>query len=679
MDSAYCGSRLRTVRRLTRVVNVGGVDVGGLNPIRLQSMTTSDTEDVAATLAQCIQLAEVGCEIIRITAPNKAAAQALKLIHQQFRAAGFQQPLVADIHFLPSAAMEAVEHVEKVRVNPGNYADKKKFAVREYTDAQYGEELERLHEAFSPLVLRAKALGRALRIGSNHGSLSDRIMNRFGDSPLGMVESALEFVRICESHGLRSLVLSMKSSNPKVMVEAYRLAALRMREEGMDYPLHLGVTEAGEGEDARIKSAIGIGSLLADGLGDTIRVSLTEDPWHEIPVCRQLVKAVEAFQPAAFEARRAPVVASEAACDGVDPYVFNRRATESIVLSKSCHAGSSDVPRVVVRSSFSLSQSALAAKEVIDAHSRQREARVEGLLVRYESNVDAPGLAALRQGLESVVQAIFVDVDAVLPAEFPFKGLGANLVLIRTHNRFSRREDTRAWAEACATAGVTLAINTEAEYLSDIVDALKALPVGRRIVCATHNGVATHALGEHRRLVSELARLGLAGVPLWIRTTAQQHAGTGPAYPDQLLHASILAGGLLVDGLGDLVSCEVPTSFDKRLTLAYDILQGARARQTKTEYIACPSCGRTLFDIQSTTLKVKARTDHLKGVTIAVMGCIVNGPGEMADADFGYVGGAPGKINLYVGKTPVKFNIPQEEAVDRLVDLIKEKGKWVTP
>jgi (E)-4-hydroxy-3-methylbut-2-enyl-diphosphate synthase len=418
---------------------------------------------------------------------------------------------------------------------------------------------------------------------------------------------------------------------------------------------------------------------LADGLGDTIRVSLTEDPWHEIPVCRQLVKAVEAFQPAAIESRLVPQVVDEAACGGVDPYVFNRRATEVIVLSKSCRAGSSDVPRVVVRSSFSLSQSALAAKEVIDAHARQREARVEGLLVRYESNADATGLAALRQGLESVVPAIFVEVDVTLPAEFPFKGLGANLVVVRTHNRFSRREDTRAWAEACAAAGVTLAINTEAEYLSDIVDALTALPVGQRIVCATHNGVFAHALGEYRRMVSELARLGLAGIPLWIRTTAQQHKGTGPAYPDQLLHASVLAGGLLVDGLGDLVSCEVPTSFDKRLTLAYDILQGARARQTKTEYIACPSCGRTLFDIQSTTLKVKARTDHLKGVTIAVMGCIVNGPGEMADADFGYVGGAPGKINLYVGKTPVKFNIPQEEAVDRLVDLIKEKGKWVTP
>lgn len=679
MDPAYCGSRLRTQRRLTRVVAVGGVSVGGANPIRLQSMTTSDTEDVAATLAQCIQLAEAGCEIIRITAPNKAAAAALRDIHRQFRAAGFAQPLVADIHFLPVAAMEAVEHVEKVRVNPGNYADKKKFAVREYTDAQYSEELERLHAAFSPLVLRAKTLGRALRIGSNHGSLSDRILNRFGDTPLGMVESALEFVRICESHGLRDLVLSMKSSNPKVMVEAYRLAALRMREEGMDYPLHLGVTEAGEGEDARIKSAIGIGSLLADGLGDTIRVSLTEDPWHEIPVCRQLVHAVAAFRPSGADLLPASPTSDEAVCDGIDPYAFLRRPTEPLVLGARCRVGSGEVPRVIVRSSFPLAQAAAAAKEVVDAHARQREARVEGLLVRLESPADVAGLSALRQGLESVVPAIFVEVGATAPAELPLRGPGAAVVVVKSHDRFSRPEDLRAWAEACAAADVTLAVNTEAEYLADIVDTLEALPVGRRIVCATRNGAFTHALGEYRRIAREMRRLGFAGVPIWIRSTPLQHAGPGPAYPDQLLHASVLAGGLLVDGIGDLLSCETPASFDKRLTLAYDILQGARARQTKTEYVACPSCGRTLFDIQSTTLRIKARTGHLKGVTIAVMGCIVNGPGEMADADFGYVGGAPGKINLYVGKEPVQFNIPQEEAVDRLVDLVRSRGKWIDP
>jgi len=678
-EPAYCLSRLRTVRRVTREVRVGGVGVGGSNPIRIQSMTTSDTEDVAATLAQCIRLAEAGCEIIRITAPNKAAAAALRDIHQKFRAAGFSQPLVADIHFLPVAAMEAVEHVEKVRVNPGNYADKKKFAVREYTDAQYAEELERLHAAFSPLVLRAKELGRVLRIGTNHGSLSDRILNRFGDTPMGMVESALEFVRIAQSHGFRDLVLSMKSSNPKVMVEAYRLAARRMGDEGMDYPLHLGVTEAGEGEDARIKSAIGIGSLLADGLGDTIRVSLTEDPWHEIPVCRQLLAAVEAFRPAAPGLLPAIPTADEAVCDGIDPYVFLRRPTEPLVLGTACRAGSGEVPRVVVRSSFPLAQASAAAKEVVDAHARQREARVEGLLVRFESPADAAGLSALRQGLESVVPAIFAEVGPVAPSEFPLRGPGAALVVVKSHGRFSQAEDLRAWAEACADADVTLAVSTEAEHLADIVDALGALPPGRRMVCATHNGAFMHALGEYRRMARELRRLGLGGVPIWIRATAQQHGGPGPAFPDQLLHASVLAGGLLVDGIGDLVACEVPASFDKRLTLTYDILQGARARQTKTEYVACPSCGRTLFDIQSTTLRIKARTGHLKGVTIAVMGCIVNGPGEMADADFGYVGGAPGKINLYVGKEPVRFNIPQEQAVDQLVDLIRSRGKWIDP
>ena len=677
VDPAYCVSRFRTVRRVTREVRVGGVGVGGSNPIRVQSMTTSDTEDVAATLAQCVKLAEAGCEFIRITAPNKAAAAALRDIHRQFRAAGFSQPLVADIHFLPVAAMEAVEHVEKVRVNPGNYADKKKFAVREYTDAQYAEELERLHEAFSPLVLRSKELGRVLRIGTNHGSLSDRILNRFGDTPMGMVESALEFVRIAQSHGFRDLVLSMKSSNPKVMVEAYRLAARLMADEGMDYPLHLGVTEAGEGEDARIKSAIGIGALLADGLGDTIRVSLTEDPWHEIPVCRRLIEAVGAFRPAGGESLPVISVPAGDVREGIDPYVFVRRPTEPLALGYGCRAGSGEVPRVVVRSSFPLSQAAAAAKEVVDAHARQREARVEGLLVTFGSASDAVGLAALRLGLESVVPSIFVEVGVVDPSDVPLQGAGAALVAVRSHGRFSRAEETLAWAEACAAADVTLAINTEAEHLVDLVGALKVLPPGRRMVCATHNGAASHALGEYRRMASELRRLGLAGVPIWIRTTALQHGGPGTAYPDQLLHASVLGGGLLVDGVGDLLSCEAPASFDKRLTLTYDILHGARARQTKTEFVACPSCGRTLFDIQSTTLRIKARTGHLKGVTIAVMGCIVNGPGEMADADFGYVGGAPGKINLYVGKEPVRFNIPQEEAVERLVDLIKERGKWV--
>ena len=595
-------------------------------------------------------------------------AAALKDIRKQFRAAGFTQPLVADIHFLPSAAMEAVEHVEKIRVNPGNYADKKKFAVLEYTDAAYAEELERLHEAFSPLVLRAKALGRSLRIGTNHGSLSDRIMNRYGDSPHGMVESALEFIRIAESHGFKDMVLSMKSSNPKVMVEAYRLAAARMTELGMDYPLHLGVTEAGEGEDARIKSAIGIGSLLADGLGDTIRVSLTEDPWHEIPVCKEIVRRAEAL--AALGA--ASTVALPA--DPADPFAFTRRATETIELSPKCLAGSGEVPRVVVRSIAGLADWQAAATELLDAHAAQREVRAEGLLVRLDEPAHAAGLRSLRKALGPSVPALFVETS-LAPADFPFDGSGSRLVVVKAFSVTDGAE-VKAWGEAVTKHDAILAADLDSPTLTALAQELSAIPIGRLILTSSQPQEGLHATGSARELVRAAAVAGLQA-PLWIRATVANAALLDAGFQSRLLEASIHAGGLLVDGYGDFLSCETPTSTAKSLTLAYDILQGARMRQTKTEYVACPSCGRTLFDIQSTTLKIKERTGHLKSVTIAVMGCIVNGPGEMADADFGYVGGAPGKINLYVGKTPVKFNIPQEEAVERLVDLIKEKGKWL--
>ena len=668
MPLAYCHSRHQTVRRLTRVVQVGNVGVGGLNPIRLQSMTTSDTEDVAATLAQCIKLAEAGCEIIRITAPNKAAAVALKSIHQQFRAAGFSQPLVADIHFLPVAAMEAVEHVEKVRVNPGNYADKKKFAVLEYTDAAYAEELERLHEAFSPLVLRAKTLGRSLRIGTNHGSLSDRIMNRFGDTPHGMVEAALEFVRIAESHGFKDMILSMKASNPKVMIEAYRLAAARMSELKMDYPLHLGVTEAGEGEDARIKSAIGIGSLLADGLGDTIRVSLTEDPWYEIPVCRELVARADQL----IQNGKAHSVKLKD--DPADPFSYARRMTQCISLSDKCQAGATELPRVIVRSIAGLNNWQAAVKEVLDAHNQQREARVEGLLVQLTSVEQIPALQSLRKALGLAVPAVFIQTVLSLDSEL-FKGEGSKLVIVRTF-KADQSAQLKADSEICNKNRAILAADLDIESAKSMVSELSKIPAGGLIISASHPSKGLHAIGTHREIVRLLTEAKV-NAPLWIRATEANAAILDQGFQSRLLEASILAGSLLVDGYGDLISCETPDSTVKSLTLGYDVLQGARARQTKTEYVACPSCGRTLFDIQSTTLKIKARTGHLKSVTIAVMGCIVNGPGEMADADFGYVGGAPGKINLYVGKTPVKFNIAQEEAVERLVDLIKEKGKWV--
>ena len=667
MPSEYCPSRHRTVRRLTRVVQVGHVGVGGSHPLRLQSMTTSDTEDVAATVAQCIRLAEAGCEIIRVTAPNKAAAVALKDIHREFRAAGFAQPLVADIHFLPVAAMEAVEHVEKVRVNPGNYADKKKFAVLEYTDAAYAEELERLHAAFTPLVLRAKALGRSLRIGTNHGSLSDRIMNRFGDSPHGMVESALEFIRIAESHGFKDMILSMKSSNPKVMVQAYRLAAARMDELGMDYPLHLGVTEAGEGEDARIKSAIGIGALLADGLGDTLRVSLTEDPWFEIPVCREIAsRATDLATLGAASASKLPA-------DPVDAFSFTRRPTERIELSASCLAGSNETPRVIVRSHQSLADWQAVAKELLDVHAAQREVRAEGLLLRLDSLNQAAGLRSLRKALGPTVPSLWVETSLSV-AEFPFEGTGSRLVVVKG---FAAKDgaEVKAWAEACVQQDAILAADVDGPTVTALAQELQAIPAGRLILTSSQPQSGLHATGTYREL-ARCAAVAKLGAPLWIRATAANAVRLDPGFQSRLLEASILAGGLLVDGYGDFLSCETPATTAKSLTLAYDILQGARMRQTKTEYVACPSCGRTLFDIQSTTLKIKERTGHLKSVTIAVMGCIVNGPGEMADADFGYVGGAPGKINLYVGKTPIKFNVPQEEAVERLVDLIKEKGKW---
>jgi (E)-4-hydroxy-3-methylbut-2-enyl-diphosphate synthase len=663
-NPAYCVSRLRAVRRPTREVRVGGVGVGGTNPLRLQSMTTSDTEDVEATLGQCIKLAEAGCEIIRITAPNKAAAKALSDIHRRFRAAGFDQPLVADIHFLPVAAMEAVEHVEKVRVNPGNYADKKKFAIREYTDAQYAEELERLHEAFSPLVLRAKVLGRALRIGTNHGSLSDRILNRHGDTPMGMVESALEFVRIAESHGFRELVLSMKSSNPKVMVEAYRLAARRMEDEGMAYPLHLGVTEAGEGEDARIKSAIGIGSLLADGLGDTIRVSLTEDPWHEIPVCRDLARRAHALWEAS-DLTRATVDPR----DAIEPYAFRRRDADELLLGPACKLGPTQPPRVIVRATATLDRPADIAREVLDTHAGQREARIEGLLLSLREPGDRTGIAALRDTLRGVVQALVLEVPAGFAPNDPLlSGEGLPVLPVLRADELTPdlacawSESGRAWALDALPADIPL--------LAPLLARSSCL------VTCTRLAPGLHALGTYR-LLADTLRLSKLKLPLWIRCTAEHRALAEPGFGGELLEAAIHAGGLLVDGIGEAISCDVPAATSKRLTLAYDILQGARARQTKTEFVACPSCGRTLFDIQSTTLRIKARTGHLKGVTIAVMGCIVNGPGEMADADFGYVGGAPGKINLYVGKEPVRFNIPQEEAVERLVDLIKERGKWI--
>ena len=698
---SYCASRFHTVRRPTVEVMVGYVGVGGVHPLRLQSMTTSDTQDVAATVKQSIALAEVGCEIVRITAPNVAAARCLKDIRAQFTAAGFAHvPLVADIHFLPSAAMEAVEHVEKVRVNPGNYADKKKFAVREYSDADYETELQRLHDSFSPLVRRSRELGRAMRVGTNHGSLSDRIMNRYGDTPLGMVESALEFLRIAESHSYRQIILSMKASNPKVMIQAYRLLVERMAQEDMHYPLHLGVTEAGDGEDGRIKSAIGIGSLLLDGLGDTIRVSLTEDSVYEIPVARAIAdKAMSLWrtpnaQPPApnvqppgsnhlkVESWTLNVKNSESLpVDSVDPYHFTRRETAALTLGEHCIVGPGQPPRVIVRAP-SIAAVPATLREL--ASPRLKDTPAEGLLVAVESTGDLAALSAAFSAAALPIRFLALELAPTLtPADLGgllTRGTGRILLarkfnatdagtlgefvgLVRQHGHFLACDLAPADLDSLGSALRTLGDDRLVFTLSDV-----PLPP---------SGI-THATGAYRQLAGKLRELGL-NAPIWVRNTAATTVRGDNSFLSKLLEASFLTGGLLCDGLGDMVSMETEADPARATQLAYNVLQGAGARISKTEFVACPSCGRTLFDLQTTTQRIRAQTGHLKGVKIAIMGCIVNGPGEMADADFGYVGGAPGKINLYVGKNCVQYNIPQADADAKLIALIKEHGQWFDP
>jgi (E)-4-hydroxy-3-methylbut-2-enyl-diphosphate synthase len=672
---SYCASRYHTLRRRTVEVTVGGVGVGGANPIRIQSMTTSDTQDVAATVKQSIALAEVGCEIVRITAPNVVAAKCLKAIRQQFSAAGFAHvPLVADIHFLPSAAMEAVEHVEKVRVNPGNYADKKKFAVKEYSDSDYDRELERLHESFSPLVKRSKELGRAMRIGTNHGSLSDRIMNRYGDTPLGMVESALEFLRIARSHDYHAIMLSMKASNPKVMIQAYRLLVERMQQEDMHYPLHLGVTEAGDGEDGRIKSAIGIGSLLLDGLGDTIRVSLTEDSVYEIPVAQ----AIAAKAMSRWNAPH-PDVNVSPATDSIDPFHFSRRDTIQLQFSPKCIVGPEQPPRVIVRTS--LANLAETAKQL--ASPRLIDTPAEGLLVGINSKDELAELKKITGGIKLSVDFLALEIgSAVSPADLE-SSLATNtgrLMIVRSFNAIGTSL-LREFASLVRQHGHLLAIEVAPENFSAYADVIRELGDASLVFTLAQQGAsatAGHATGAYRRLLEDLKSVG-SNAPIWIRNTATTAIQGDNSFLSKLLEASFLTGSLLCDGVGDFISIETEADVTRATKLSYNVLQGAGARISKTEFVACPSCGRTLFDLQTTTQRIRAQTGHLKGVKIAIMGCIVNGPGEMADADFGYVGGAPGKINLYVGKNCVQYNIPQVEADARLIALIREHGKWADP
>ncbi len=579
----YCSSPYLYERRRSRAVNVGPVGVGGDNPIRVQSMLTCDTMDTEKCIAQTLDLVAVGCEIVRITAPTVKDAANLQHIVAGLRARGCHVPIVADIHFKPEAAMEAAKWVEKVRINPGNYADSKKFKIIEYTDAQYAAELDRIRERFTPLVLFCKEHGRAIRIGTNHGSLSDRIMNRYGDTPLGMVESALEFARIARDLGYHELIFSMKSSNPKVMIEAYRLLAARLAEEGPDwnYPIHLGVTEAGDGEDGRIKSAIGIGSLLNDGIGDTIRVSLTEDSVHEIPVAQALARLCVPGPVRGLE---------DAPSANAQPFSYQRRATARMEVA-GVSLGHEETMRV-----FTTQDRWNALAHKIDKLGDYRpEAVVEDSGVVAVDPRDEAAIAGLNDSLE---------------AKFVTVADGLDLPVIAAFRLLAARLDDRH--------------------------------------------------------------------PILLKDTLTPET-PAPDFLSALLLAAKRIGSLLCDGIGDAVLIRGEEAPGQSLRLAYNILQAAGSRIFKTDYVACPSCGRTLFDLQSTTARIKSATSHLKGVKIAIMGCIVNGPGEMADADFGYVGGAPGKVNLYVGKQPVKFNIPSDEAVDRLVDLIREHGKWVEP
>jgi (E)-4-hydroxy-3-methylbut-2-enyl-diphosphate synthase len=616
----HCASSYAYQRRATREVMIGHVGVGGSNPIRVQSMITCDTMDTEASIGQTMELAAAGCEIVRITAPTVKDSANLEHIVRGLRERGCAVPIVADIHFKPEAAMEAAKWVEKVRINPGNYADSKKFKIVEYTDEQYAAELERIRERFTPLVRLCRQRGIALRIGTNHGSLSDRIMNRYGDTPLGMVESALEFARIARDLDYHAFVFSMKSSNPKVMINAYRLLVARLREEGDDwnYPIHLGVTEAGEGEDARIKSAIGIGSLLHDGIGDTIRVSLTEDSVHEIPVARALAEMAE-------QAAAATTLPDENAPPAdrlsYNPFEYERRRSKTIERA-GVKLGGEELIRVVVRqSNFDK-----VAHKLDRLGDYQPEIVYENAGVVEVDPRDEAAVARLNQAANP--EFVTIRDDVPLPVITAFRLLAAK---IAPHHPILLKDEFRHPERSAAERNAVEGSRDET---------LRAMPRD-----------PSTALGM----------------------TASRD------FLSILLTAATNIGALLCDGIGDAVLIQGEGAPGQALRLSYNILQAAGSRIFKTDYVACPSCGRTLFNLQTTTARIKAATAHLKGVKIAIMGCIVNGPGEMADADFGYVGGAPGKVNLYVGKTAVKFNIPEADAVDRLQDLIREHGKWVEP
>ena len=633
------GDQNRYKRRVSRKVKVGNKFIGGDAPILLQSMTTTDTMDTEESVNQSIRMIQAGCELVRITAPSKKDAENLANIKESLQARGFQTPLVADIHFTPNAAEIAARIVEKVRVNPGNYADKKKFEEHDYTDESYQAELLRIEEKFTPLVKICKEEGVAMRIGTNHGSLSDRILSRYGDTPLGMVESALEFLRICEKNDYHEIVLSMKASNTLVMVQAYRLLVQKMNEEGMNYPLHLGVTEAGDGEDGRIKSAVGIGTLLEDGLGDTIRVSLTEEPEFEIPVARKLAER--------YKNREDHTPIKEMTTNPIDFFNYNKRESTAIR-----NIGEKNVPVVIgdLSSSENLKHSSFFAfgyqySVPLDKWNIKDQAADYLFIGKNSIDFEIPGTLGIIQDVnhwEKEKERHYPLIDHV------------NFL----NEDWSKEELVFLEADAAA-------IIEEKELLHKLKNAENVI-----LVLTTQN---LHGMVEQRRAFVELMNLGVATPVVVKRSYRKMDTETFQLY------SATDFGALLVDGLGDGIWMDAVDcgGYQISLSTAFGILQASRTRISKTEYISCPSCGRTLFDLQETTAKIRAVTSHLKGVKIGIMGCIVNGPGEMADADYGYVGTGPGKITLYKEKEVVRRNVPESEAVDALIHLIQEHGDWV--
>ncbi|MCH2410024.1 (E)-4-hydroxy-3-methylbut-2-enyl-diphosphate synthase [Myxococcota bacterium] len=649
-------------RETTREVSVGDCVVGGLNPIRIQSMTTTDTQDIQGTTNQVERLVEAGCEIVRVTAPSLRDAEALFEIRRELKKRRINVPLVADIHFTPNAALKAAEAVEKVRINPGNYADKKRFEVREYTETAYLEELERAAERFRPLVIRLKALGRALRIGTNHGSLSDRILNRFGDTPLGMVKSALEFLDVCESENFYSVIFSMKASNPQVAVHAYRLLAKHLRErepEKPRYPFHVGVTEAGGGTEGRVKSSIGIGALLEDSLGETIRVSLTEDPVREIPVAQTLARRFEGRPAGGFKHS----LTSASYVD--DRHRYKRRPT--LVHTKPLKIGGSEDVRVELCVGHISNLPSTFIEDIKNAETAT-ELHVESLLVDVDQE-GVPALCDLRENLAREFSGIALAARVESGLVKTVLEVSDRVVLqVFSADDFNLIDEIKEFLLDGKCLEIEL-IHQEEELFD--LSFLKSLNEKDRaqIIISISSDFPVQAT---RMLSSRLKSLGLF-LPIVLR----QDSETPEPFESRLISTSSNLGSLLCDGIGDCISVGGFSTPEEKIGVAYRVLQGARRRTSWTEFISCPSCGRTLFDLEEVTERVREKTSHLSGLKIAIMGCVVNGPGEMADADFGYVGSGFGKVNLYVGQDCVIRNIPELEAPDRLVDLIKERGCWI--